>query len=648
MAKQDNIQLSDLLAGLKNNNLKMNASIEAQLKSQLNVEKFAKEDKNLQLLQSAETLKVIKKEDEVEKDLKKGLLLKTGDGLNSNVIKLLKVAKETQKLSLDQRKDILDKTGRQKEFKSIGQRLGGVKEGVKDFFTMRGFLDKTGIVKRGSGGIFSNALDASEAARNKAQARIASGERARDPKTGRIMGADASAKAFAVQAKQEQGLRRQQGDLTRKIDKYKDAGLNNTQISQTKEYKALMKLADEFAKVDPMGHDKTINPVTGVEEDGRIKAGPKTPNVDLSEEQVEQTKIQNDQLDTLHKIEENTRKMDSEETGSKSDGSGILAGLGKGIGALGKGIGAGITGISKGIAAFGKALGSLGKGIGQGIAQILMGIGEGLVGLAVGLVALTPAIPVILALSVAAMALGEALNLAAPAIEAFAPVLIKIADVIGGIFIEAIKTIPAVLGAVGDIINVIGDNIIKIMDKVVDSIERLAKIDPLRLLGLGSGLIAVSAGLAAFGAANAVAGIGNLVGGFLSAATGQKTPIEQLEQIAAFGPNLNQAGTGVKNLAKGLSDFSSIDADKIKSIAALPIEKIAVMGKAMSSANRVYDESGKNASAKESKPASTPNQTVISSPTTTVNKTTQHGFFKSPIRNTDNTVLSYFKSRFVQ
>lgn len=635
MAKKDGVSFADLVSGLEKNNLKVSASIQAQLDSQLKTEKVLTDTKALQAIQTADSIKSVKDEDKLVKDIHKGLIDKTGDSLNSNVMKLLKVTKDNYKLSLDQQKDILDRTGKQKEFKSIGQRIGGVKEGIKDFFTMRGFLDKTGIVKRGTGGIFSNALDAGEAAKNKAAARIASGERATDPKTGRTLGRAESEKVFKGQAKEEQGLRRQQGDLNRQLDKYKDAGLNDTQISQTKEYKALMALADKFAKVDPMGHEG-IQSASGMD-DGRIKAGPKAPAVDAEEVANEQAQVQSQQFDILQKIEENTRPAGAAGGGSSDSGGGggILAGIGKGLGALGGG------------------LGKLGGGIGKGIKGILVGLAEGIVALGTAVATGVGALG-LAALAGIILTIAAAIRIAAPGIEAFAPVLMKLAEqigivagVIGGVFIEGIKAIPAILGAVGDIIGQIGQSIVDIITSVTDSIERLSKIDGTNLISVGAGLLAVSAGLASFGVANAVAGVGNLVGGLLSGISGQKTPIEQLEQIAGFGPNLNQAGTGVKNLAKGLTEFSSIDTEKIAAISKLPVEKIAAMGAAMNNANAVYDKSGKNKEAEgvaQSKSAGA--TSVVSAPTIVNNKTNQQAFVKSPIRNPDNTLNSYIKARY--
>jgi hypothetical protein len=71
-------------------------------------------------------------------------------------------------------------------------------------------------------------------------------------------------------------------------------------------------------------------------------------------------------------------------------------------------------------------------------------------------------------------------------------------------------------------------------------------------------------------------------------------------------------------------------------------EQIAV---APNTAASVYNQSGKNAEAKsESKPA--PSAPIVVSAPTTVNKTNQQGFFKSPIRNPEHSVNQFYKSRF--
>lgn len=639
MAKPSGVSLADLIAGQQKNDVQMSNYVRQQLDTQLKTEQILKDTQVVQAATATETALSKQDEDKIRVDINKGLLAKTGEGLNSNIIKMAKDIKKLTKLTEDQSKKVLDKSKEAKEFKSIGQRIGGVKEGVKDFFTMRGFLDKTGIVKRGTGGIVSNMLDSREQVRKAAEARLATGERARDPATGKIMGAEGSRKVFRQEAKEEQKLRRTQGDLERKVTGYKEAGLNERQISQTKEGKALEKLAEQFIKLNPMKYasdvDEKGNPVfeRKNKEDEKAEREPKTKvqSSDISENELENLRIQEQQHDLLVKIEENTRPGEAAGKGGgegEGEGGGILSGIGKGLTGLGKG------------------LGNLGKGLGKGIEGILKGLAAGLRAIANPIVLIGLA-----ALTIALIGIGKALQLAAPFMEAFAPVLMKVVEVIGTVFIEAIKAIPGIITSIGDvivnIIKAISEGIVNTINAVTDSIERLSKIDGKNLLAVGAGLFAVASGMAAFAAANVVSGIGNLATGLLSAVSGQKTPVEQMEQIAKLGPNLNQAGTGMKNLADGLTKFASIDGEKLKVISALPVDKIKAMGIAMGSANAVYNQSAQNKdmtvalTSAKSEPS-----TIVAAPTQ-VNNQTQNAMFKNKVRNDDHTVNSYLKTRFV-
>jgi hypothetical protein len=278
------------------------------------------------------------------------------------------------------------------------------------------------------------------------------------------------------------------------------------------------------------------------------------------------------------------------------------------------------------------------------------GIGRGLMGMSKGLTALTPAIPVIGVLTLAAIGLGKALQLAAPAIEAFAPVLMKLVEVIGGVVIAAIQKLPEIFQAVGDvvvgIISAISDGITGIIDSVTSSIERLAAIDGSNLLSVGAGLVAVAGGLAAFGAGSAVAGVSNLVGGLLGAITPGGGPVEQILKLGESGPNIEKAGIGVEKLAGGLKAFSGIDTEKIKAIAALPVEKIAAMGAAMQTpAAGVAAGSAQNDAARmAAQAAGGGGQTnVVNAPVNNV--TQQTNLIKSPIRNQESSQSRYLNSR---
>ena len=184
-------------------------------------------------------------------------------------------------------KGVLDKTGDRREFKTIGQRIGGIKDNIKDFFTADGFLHKTGIVKRGSGGIFSEALGARRDRKDYAKARIEAG----DP-TQNLYGKEGAAEIFERQRGEQQQLVRDTNKNDAKLQKYKDFNIAENQIAKSPEMKAKTGLAERWQKSDPST---------------RIK----TDENDISESEIEQAKISEEQTDVLNKIEEG--KMDQHE-----------------------------------------------------------------------------------------------------------------------------------------------------------------------------------------------------------------------------------------------------------------------------------------------------------------------------------------------
>jgi hypothetical protein len=248
----------------------MKEVIEKQTAILQTVEKHLSNDRVIQLSQAALQDQSEKKLDLIYHVLKDGMV---DDGnkkaLNSNVIKLFNEIKNQTKeikglsklvpVSPEQSKAILDKSRNNREFKSIGQRITSAKENVKDFFTLRGFLDKTGIAERGSGGILSEHLDAKEAVQKKAQARIDAG----DP-TVRLHGVEKSRKIFERQETEAQQLRRNQGDDERKIESYKKLGISEKQIEKSPEAKRLKETAIGLAKVDVALRPEGFNAKTGM------------------------------------------------------------------------------------------------------------------------------------------------------------------------------------------------------------------------------------------------------------------------------------------------------------------------------------------------------------------------------------------------
>jgi hypothetical protein len=600
-----------------------------QHKTLKNVEAIQRRNNVIQLAELYEQRKTDKNTEIFDVEIKKlnktieeSMKGKTGDGLNSNVIRLFKeVQKQTEgmrKLSKPEAKGITDQAMGRRQYRGVGERLGAVKDNVKDFFSMRGFLDKTGIVKRGTGGVFSDALDKREEKQKYIK------ERMKVDPTKNLKGEAGAAKIFAEQFDKQQGIQKDMRKNEAALKRMKDLGFKENQIDRSPEAKKQKQLATDLAMVDSRVRPEGFNAKTGMVDEKKVKKSA-TSESDMTEAQMENSRIQTEQLGLLSQIAENTAPAKGGSSGGgDGGGGGIMAGIGAGL----KAIGGGLKG--------------LGEGAGKGIQAFLEGLAKGLAALC------NPATLVgLAAAALGIMAIGKALEMAAPFMEAFAPVLIKVADVIQNVFIAAIEKLPDIIKAVGDvvmgIISTISDAVIAVIDAVTSSIERLSQIDGGNLLAVGAGLAAIAAGMVAFGAANAVAGVGNLVGGFLGAISGQKSPVDQILALGEKGEGVEKAGIGVEKLATGLQAFSSIDAEKIKAIAALPTEKIAAMGAAMGNAGQVYAKSGENAGAATKGGGSTQTN-VVNAPVSNVSK--QSNVIRAPIRNRDSSAQEYMRSRY--
>lgn len=746
--KPEGISLADLLIGQKNSNLKMNATVEAQLKSLLEVEKLAKQDRLLQVIQTIDSVKSVDDENKIVTELNDGLIKKTGNGLNANVQELVKIAKNTYKLSLDQNKDIVGKSAGQKEFKSFGQRVGGIKDSFKDFFTMRGFLDKTGIAKRGSGGFISEGLDANEAAKKKAEARWASGDHTARHEAGTIIngkkvGGQVMAKGDAIkeytkQAKEEQELRRKQGDLDRKLTAYKDDGLSDAQVTQTQEYRDKMKLAPKFASLNKANRE--YNPLPEKQDKPQENDITfKSKKEDLSESDVHNNENQAEQINLLSKIEKNTKN--SARGQSKSENGDNKGGLMSGIGGKMKGIASGLGDAAKGLLALAASVWIISKAF-QNFATVkfsdfMMGIsaiaalviaskfvkssdaGKTLLGLGAALLITSIALSnfadikwesilkaglvlVGLALATKAMddvsaagtllAIGAALWITSEAFANFGKldwetigkglvVLTALtAAVIGiGLLGPVVLAGAAALLALGVALWVASKafaNIAESLDTFAAGMERIAAISGTDLMGTAAGIAAISAAMAAFGVSSVVSGLGNLVSGLLS--IGQDSPIDKLEKISKMGDGLQKAADALERIGKAMQTIAGSGAgievgkDSIKTAGAkkAPMTKLAGPGSENSSltetkegalagvtanqiqpsatqkANNVYGASSKNAEA-TGKSVQIAGPSIVNAPTT-VNSSNQNAIIKTPIRNQDNTLISYLKSRYSQ
>jgi hypothetical protein len=642
-----NMTMADLIAAQQKNQLEMSSFVQQQLQTQINSETILKDSKQIQS-KTLDALQGTSNDSKSKKDaeeVKKSLTSKTGDGLNSNILKLGRTMKELNgkiikapaKMSKEQTEGITNLATGIKTFSGIKERVSDFKKGVTDKFGSKN-IGTTLLKSVNVGGIFDKRIEQNEFIKQQ-----------------KALGSRKAEKTLRSDFDKRNEVAKDITKNENKLEKLKkETGLNESQLGKTKIGSSLLetreKLASKFGKFDKrsqlLASDKSIETSTeekekknrSKKEQVEAKESEKTLSGADEELQLEQAKFQSDQLDLLTKIEENTRNEEVAKAkgGGGEGGGGILSGIGKGLGALGSG------------------LGKLGVGIGKGIVGIFVGLAKGITILGTAVMTGVGAVG-LAALAGIILTIAAALRIAAPAIEAFAPVLMKLAEqigivagVIGNVLIEGFKMLPEIIGSIADgivgVIGAISDGIVSTIDAVTSSIERLGKVDGSNLFAVGTGLSAVALGMAAFAASNVLNGITNMASGLMSKVTGQKTPVEQLEQIAAFGPNLNQAGTGVKNLASGLKAFSGIDADTIEALGKLPIDKIVAASAGLRATNAVAQVSSENKM--NALPANAqPTTNVVSAPTN-ITKQTKNVMVKQSIRNPEGSVNRYFKSRF--
>ena len=544
--------------------------------------------------------------------------LETDKQLLATQKEMLANMKEQARIRAEEAEALATMAEGMKTFKTIGERIGDLKKGFTEKFSISGIMKSLNV-----GGVLNKSIAREDFIK---QQKAIDLSKTRAELKENFKGAQRASK----------DIKKNEAELT---EFKKTTGLSDADIGKTAKGKELLakreSLTSEYSKFDlrsqfvkqEQPEKAALTSMQPVEE--------KTPTsafASAGEQQEaanEQLKVQTQQSDLLLKIEENTRPGGTPTTKAEAgegSGGGLLGGIGLGMKALGSGIQGLMSGAGKGISAF-------------------------LRGLAIGLASLAnPATLVGLgALTIAMIGIGKALEFAAPFMEAFAPVLMKVVDTIQNVFIAAIEKIPETIRAIGDvitgIIGAISDSIVAVIDAITSSIERLAAIDGSNLLQVGAGLLAVAAGMAAFGAGSAVAGVGNLVGGLLGAVTPGGSPVDQIMKLGKEGPNIEKAGIGVEKLAAGMGAFSAINTDKIKAIAALPVEKIAAMGAAMNNAGTVNNKSAENRALDAQASGGSGNKTSVVAPT--INNTTrQTQLIKPPVRNQESSVGSWLRSKY--
>lgn len=350
----------------------MQEILKRQTKTLESLERIASADRLIQLVQAKESIDSENQQEGMKKELeqigsllKRGLLNKTGDGLNSNMIKMLvridKALTGPRALSNQEVRGISETAAGRRIFNTGKIKAENIKESAKDLFTVRGFLDKTGIAKRGSGGLFSEYLDRADEKKKYIESRA------------KIDGdSKQSRKAYGKQFDKQQEIQFDISRNERELKKYRDQGFTEEQIFRTPESKKQRQLATDLAKVDtrvrPKGFDRLTGLVKsngsnsiGIEDSNAAGAfvAPMTSTDSSEESMLEQNRMISDQTELLSKIEENTRpgnkiEQKQPEPAKESSGGGLLdmLGGGKRLGGIAKSAGKGLLSAGKGLARF--------------------------------------------------------------------------------------------------------------------------------------------------------------------------------------------------------------------------------------------------------------------------------------------------------
>ena len=546
-------------------------------------------------------------------------------------------ADKLNKLRIQESKAIANLANNMETFKTIGDRMSDTSKKLKDNFGSMSALKVTALKAFNIGGIFNKSIAKEKFIQT--QRKLGS-EDDRSTLSGKFETANKAAK----------DIKRNEAEISQLK---KDTGMSESELAKRGAGKEL------FAKRNAL-----TDTLAGADlRAGSLKSSPTQQHADdgvTEERQMEQAKHEQKMDDLFVKIEQNTRgdspaqKAKPAEGGK--EGGGILAGLmgggaGKALDGMKK-FGIGLIAISAALWVAAEAFKNFGEVAWEDVGKGMVALG----GLVIAALALDKVKGNIIAgaaalgvLALATWGIGAALGTFSELDwETIGKGMVAIAGlgVIGAVAGLAAPLIAAGGGALlvmGAALLVIGEamqSVGKGFAEMTEGLEKLGKLDGSNLLLVGAGLGAIGAGMAALGVGQAVAGVSNLVTGFLSAATGQKTPVEQIILLGEKGELINQAGTGVVNIARGLGMFSQVDPEKIKAIAALPIDKIAAMGAAMRPANAVEGGSRANADAAANASGGGGNKTnIVNAPVNNTSRT--NNVIKPNIRNQESSNAAY-------
>lgn len=425
-------------------------------------------------------------------------------------------------------------------------------------------------------------------------------------------------------------------------------------------------LSDEYGKYDRATYQHSPTPVYALN-DSAGHTGDETkptPVKIVSADVTPTTAQQNKQDDHNEKEIEGDRKSDrvtkvleqiAENTGGKpgqtnkadakaqpaGDG-GLMGKIGKGLNSLGEGV--------KGLAA----------GVGKGIQAILQGIAAGVK--AFGSMDVLKGALVMGVLGGAVWIMGKALQeFSELDWETIGKALVAVAGfgvlaAVMGTAAPLLMTGALAIGAIGLALvpfgiamKMAGEG----MNQLADGLQKLDAISGDNLLKVAEGLVAIGAAMAVFAAGQAAMGLSNLVTGFLGFVSGQKSPVDQMTQMAAAGDGLVKAGQGIKEIASGMAGFAKISPEQMKAVNDFPWLKataFAAVGGAMrvgtgEQSVEVYNKSAKNQEGAMANQGGGNTHNQVIAPTTNNSSTTNQNI-QLPIRNQEQSMNRYMHNRF--
>jgi hypothetical protein len=573
------------------------------------------------------------------KDQEKLRIKETNDAIKENI-----------QLRKEEAKAIANIAQGMETFKTMGDRVRDMGKKLKDNFGSMSALKVTALKAFNVGGIFNRSI-----------------AKEKFIQTQRKLGSEDDRSTLGSKFNKAERASKDIKENEAEFNKFKkDSRMSESQLAQTKEGKRLLakreELSNTYAENDlRAGMVKRDSPDL---KQSIIKAeSPTQAHADdgVSEERaLEAEKHAQKQEDLFIKIEQNTRGESPDQKAKPAEDKGGDSGGGGKFGKALEGMkkfGIGLIAIAGALWVASKAFENFGNIEWESIGKGMVALG----GLVIAALALDKVKGNIIAgaaalgvLALATWGIGAALGTFAELDwETIAKGMAAVAGLgvigaIAGTAAPLIFTGALALGAMGGALYIIGEAMQAVgkgFAEMSDGLEKIGKLDGSNLLLVGAGLASIGVGMAALGVGTAVAGVTNLVSGFLHAVTGQKTPVEQLLMLGEKGDLINQAGTGVVNIARGLGMFSQVDTEKVKAIAALPIEKIAAMGLALRPANAVEGGSRANADASATAGGGGGNKTnVVNAPVTNNSNTTQ--IIKSPIRNQESSQSRYIQTRY--